>query len=500
MTIDSSDRPLDWPEDAKQLYARLLAHEFDDPASDFPFTERLARDNHWPLAYARRVVDEYRRFCFLACVEQEDVTPSDQIDQAWHLHLLYTRDYWGPFRDEVLRSTLHHGPTRGGKAERTRYDDQYTRTRHAYLRWFGAHPPVDIWPSATERFSRDVRWVRVNRDDHWLVPKRLPRPRPAALASPLAATVALALLLVGADAAAASDPRPRTLEEAGWDPYALAAGPFLWFYGLTCLGVIVAAAYSIRARSFRIGDGRGRGHQSADVYTTAVICGGEERALLTALTHLVDQGKLTVSNAGLVRAMDPPARDAHPLEIALYEEVARTGELDGEKLFDRSSTRPRLALRRLVAETEQKQLKLTRAELPRQEIWVALLAPASIAAPRLWAAMGTDRPVGFLVTMLIIATIAGPAIVHALRSTLTEGGRTLKATAHMRAKALERRKRTGLAGNDLLYGAAVLGGAFLTGTALADVRQAVPTGDGGSSSGGDGGDSGCGGGCGGCGG
>ena len=222
MTIAASAPTRAWPEEAERLHERLLAHDFDDPASDFPFTQRLARDNHWPLAYARRVVDEYRRFCFLACVEGEDVTPSDQVDQAWHLHLLYTRDYWGPFSDEVLRCRLHHGPTRGGTSERRRYDDQYTRTRHAYLRWFGAHPPTDIWPSATERFSRDVRWVRVNRGDHWLLRK----PHTRSLARGASLVIGLLVLGLASGAVfAAGDPRPPTLADAGYDPYALAAAP-----------------------------------------------------------------------------------------------------------------------------------------------------------------------------------------------------------------------------------------------------------------------------------
>ncbi len=58
-----------------------------------PFTTRLGRENGWSPAAAERVVAEYRRFCFLAIAAGHPVTPSDAVDQAWHLHLTYTRDY-----------------------------------------------------------------------------------------------------------------------------------------------------------------------------------------------------------------------------------------------------------------------------------------------------------------------------------------------------------------------------------------------------------------------
>ena len=54
-----------------------------------PFAARLARENGWSDAHAARVMEEYRRFCFLATTAGHEVTPSDAVDQAWHLHLTY---------------------------------------------------------------------------------------------------------------------------------------------------------------------------------------------------------------------------------------------------------------------------------------------------------------------------------------------------------------------------------------------------------------------------
>ena len=88
-------------------------------------TQRLARDNGWTFEFAERVVEEYRRFAFLAKTAGHPVTPSDEVDQMWHLHLTYTRSYWDDFCGRVLEAPLHHDPTQGGRAEGEKFDDWY---------------------------------------------------------------------------------------------------------------------------------------------------------------------------------------------------------------------------------------------------------------------------------------------------------------------------------------------------------------------------------------
>ena len=117
------------------------------------FAQRLANDNGWTDAYSLSVVVEYKRFVFLAMTLDHPVTPSDQVDQAWHLHLSYTRDYWEIFCPQVLRRPLHHDPTQGGNAEREKYFDWYAKTLTAYSDSFG-QPPQDIWPEPQQRFTQ----------------------------------------------------------------------------------------------------------------------------------------------------------------------------------------------------------------------------------------------------------------------------------------------------------------------------------------------------------
>jgi len=145
-----------------RLWRALERYPIGPPDAKLGFTSRLARENRWDLAFAERVIGEYKRFCFLAVTAGHEVTPSDAVDQAWHLHLTYSRDYWERFCPEVLGVPLHHGPTAGGKAERDRYFEQYAQTLKSYEEAFGEVPPVDVWPDARTRFLEHPRAFRVH--------------------------------------------------------------------------------------------------------------------------------------------------------------------------------------------------------------------------------------------------------------------------------------------------------------------------------------------------
>jgi hypothetical protein len=150
-----------------------LQHYCPGPAdAALDFAARLARENGWTAAHADRVIDEYRRFCFLAATGSAPVTPSDAVDQAWHLHLTYSRDYWEIFCPKVLGRALHHGPTEGGAAEHDRYYRQYAETLARYEAVFGAPPPADIWPDAARRLTRDPRARRVDPASYLILPRR----------------------------------------------------------------------------------------------------------------------------------------------------------------------------------------------------------------------------------------------------------------------------------------------------------------------------------------
>lgn len=154
-----------------EFWQRLESFEIDDPGIALPFRERLARENGWTSEFAARVMDEYRRYILLMAHAGHPVTPSDHVDQAWHLHLTYTRSYWDRLCKDLIGRPLHHEPTKGGAAESAKFDGWYQKTLDSYASLFGTPPPADIWPPPAIRFGVDPRCVRVNTDRNWIVSK-----------------------------------------------------------------------------------------------------------------------------------------------------------------------------------------------------------------------------------------------------------------------------------------------------------------------------------------
>ena len=173
------------------VWQRLSRYEIGPFEASLPFAARLARDNGWSATKSARVIEEYRRFAFLAATGETQVTPSDAVDQAWHLHLTYTRDYWTRFCPEVLGKSLHHGPTAGGPDERNRFFAQYADTLARYEVAFGMPPPSDIWPAAAQRLLDDPRARRVHPRDAIL----LSRLQAALILLAFTGLIALALFL-----------------------------------------------------------------------------------------------------------------------------------------------------------------------------------------------------------------------------------------------------------------------------------------------------------------
>lgn len=136
------------------LWNRIRSFELDKADIGLPFSARLARENDWDLEFARRVCEEYKKFIYLVCISDQMVTPSVEVDEAWHLHLVYTKSYWRDFCGDVLWRDLHHIPTEGGMQEGEKFNAAYERTLALYKQQFGEDPPVDIWPSAHRRFAQ----------------------------------------------------------------------------------------------------------------------------------------------------------------------------------------------------------------------------------------------------------------------------------------------------------------------------------------------------------
>jgi len=165
------------------LWAALAAMRIEPAGAALGFGAKLAQENGWSAGHAEAVVEEYRRFLYLAATAREPVTPSEDVDRAWHLHLTYSRHYWDMLCGRILARPLHHDPGEGGPAERARHARQYRSTLARYRAELGEAPPASIWPDP----------------DHGAAPRW---PRRAARALAAAAALVTACAALAADASA----------------------------------------------------------------------------------------------------------------------------------------------------------------------------------------------------------------------------------------------------------------------------------------------------------
>ncbi len=127
------------------LWDHVVAAFGSTDASTLAFANKLARKLGWSSAFARRAIEEYRKFVYLGVVSDFSVTPSKVIDQVWHEHLLFTRAYREFCRD-VLQRDFDHNPELVPSGEQIAvYEAQYQATLDLYHREFHVAPAAAFW-------------------------------------------------------------------------------------------------------------------------------------------------------------------------------------------------------------------------------------------------------------------------------------------------------------------------------------------------------------------
>jgi uncharacterized protein (TIGR04222 family) len=482
------------------LLARLRDFDIDGGPVDFPFAERLARENGWTRRYAERVVREYKRFVYLMVTAGRPMTPSDEVDQAWHLHLSYTRSYWERMCGEVLGRPLHHHPTQGGPAEAAKYDRQYADTRELYRQTFNQEPPEDIWPPASIRFSAASEGVRAIPHSHWIVPKR----KVTSVGVGLAAAMAIAVSVGCA---------------GGLNPFEMDGKSYLAFFIPTLLIAFIAGvAYRALSAGPHLSPGEEPDNLRWD--QLAYLVGGKERLATATIARLVERESAQVDPANADMLI--PVGSDNGLSAA--EQAARKSmpiSKHDQAAIGKLATETEAALAPEIHELEEKGWCRSRAAAR----WRAILSLLPLGfvllvfgLGRVFQGIQNNKPVGYLMLAIIVASVA-VIVLYLLQSRWTRAGRQIVDRYRQRDLSLEdgspRDEAKPRDGRTLATAVALHGTACLAGTTYATLHAWYPnrsaSGDGGWSSaagcgtgcgGGDsgGGGDGGGGGCGGCGG
>ncbi|GCA74510.1 hypothetical protein MiTe_01335 [Microcystis aeruginosa NIES-2520] len=495
-----------------ELYKRIQAFALDRPDSQLSFSQRLAKDNGWSLGYTQRAIEEYKKFIFLAVAAGHPVTPSDQIDQVWHLHLTYTRLYWQEFCPKILQTTLHHEPTRGGSSEQLKFGSWYSKTLESYEQFFGHIPPIDIWPKPKDRFGRDLHFIRINTQQSWVLSKPnftvsvKPQLRKIGIFTFLAF---LSLMITGCQIIS-QIPNPMNF-----------TGPeFLTFYiSLVVMGIALAAWLRF---SLCLVSTNTKQQPDLNTYEIAFLAGGNHRLIMAAITSLVKQGYVEVlkEKSPFGRTQSKPVVTgkidaiADPVEKAVAQDILAT---DGaiEQVF-RKSTGMKDSIR---ARLEQLGLFLSDAQAFKAQIYPSLIVVIllGIGLCKMAVGISRDKPVGLLLICIFGLLVLGARFF--VKPQRSRYGEIIFKDLRNRLQPL---KTANSSDSELVLAVAFFGATVLMAdTALADLYQMLtPTavassgsdggsggssgsdgGSGGGSDGGSGGsDGGSDGGCGGCGG
>lgn len=101
---------------------------------------RVAKEHGYDMDMAEALVREAKRMLFLSASKRVVVSPSHQVDMAWHEMLMFTR-FYQEFAD-FIGKFIHHDPTPGPPdGGRT-----YAQTKVNYKEAFGEDVDPRYWP------------------------------------------------------------------------------------------------------------------------------------------------------------------------------------------------------------------------------------------------------------------------------------------------------------------------------------------------------------------
>ncbi|WP_407497231.1 glycine-rich domain-containing protein [Elizabethkingia anophelis] len=144
------------------LWDRIHGFSLDAPDAEFPFSKKLAKEENWNADFTKKAIDEYKKFIYLCCILPNGASPSKIVDKVWHMHLIYTWNYWEEFCPVILKRNLHHYPAKEGRGENNKYNEWYVETLKNYKEIFHSEAPEDIWLQKENLFIKKHWWQRLH--------------------------------------------------------------------------------------------------------------------------------------------------------------------------------------------------------------------------------------------------------------------------------------------------------------------------------------------------
>lgn len=346
----------------QELWENIQKFNLDNPHSNFPFSKKLAKENNWSASFTAKAIEEYKKFIYLCCISPTGASPSDIVDEVWHMHLTYTTSYWIDFCRKTLQKDIHHHPSKGGAAETEKHKNWYAATLVLYENTFGTKPPDNIWPLYDEPEIDEPVYDKKT----------------------LTKTVAMFLITAAAFI-------------AGTNMYHLQGKDFLYYYpvlGVTGLGFIL---YLLKHKSERLQQIVSDHLPGSFTKWQAIkFLKGPHGCYQAALIELIKNGRITIQGKNFTLLSSLP--DTTVYENPLWEKL--TGDIAVGETFSYERGFAALDQEKLKHPGFEKLFRLSK-KTDYQKFFIPGFILAAGAA-RVLQGLANDKPVNYLAAELML--------------------------------------------------------------------------------------------------
>lgn len=116
------------------------------------FFNKLKDEYNWKSEQANNAILEYQKFLLIVKKYGANQTPSKLVDKVWHIHLLFTKDYWENLCPNYLGFNLHHIPSETDSESKVKDLENYKNTMEHYKLLFGEKNKIAI-PDNTRKYK-----------------------------------------------------------------------------------------------------------------------------------------------------------------------------------------------------------------------------------------------------------------------------------------------------------------------------------------------------------
>ena len=369
-------------EEHRGLWNSIQQFPLDDPHAAITFSHKLAAKQNWSPFFTERVVEEYRKFLFLCCISPNGASPSQAVDEAWHLHLTYTRSYWIDLCKNTLNKDIHHHPSRGGDEEDHKHHDWYAETLLLYESVFGSPPPDDIWPPPREQHT--------------------PLAEPSMTIRRNVLVLILMLLLL-----------PFVISAYNSHvvfPFSLTGPEFLGFFPLLAISCIICYII-IQNEKYHHFSGLAATHfpENASIFEYTQFLYGTKRMIQTAILDLVRRNLLEVATDGTLMVYNnryiKTGSEENPMIIGFLQE--ERSQVTYETIINEwyKEKPPGFAILQQLHELGDRKISIFKRNF-------LLLLPILAGTARIIQGMVNDKPVSYLILEMIALLIVCLIVVR----------------------------------------------------------------------------------------